>query len=68
MTLKELRKQNKKTVAEVAKVLGIARSTFSNYEQGTRTIDIQHIMPLSNLYDCSAEDIIVAQINSLNAR
>ena len=40
MTLKELRLQNKKTVAEIAKELGVARSTLSNYEQGIRTIDI----------------------------
>ena len=68
MTLKELRLQNKKTVAEIAKELGVARSTLSNYEQGIRTIDIQHVIPLSKLYDCSVEEIITAQINSQNGR
>lgn len=63
-TLRELREQNKNTAAEVAKVLGIARSTYSNYEQGIRMIDIELIIPLARLYNCTAEEIIEAQINS----
>ena len=47
-TLRELREQNKNTAAEVAEVLGIARSTYSNYEQGIRMIDIELIIPLVN--------------------
>lgn len=69
MTLKELREENKCTAAEVATVLKIARSTYSNYEQGIRTIDIRLIIPLSKLYGVSAEEIIEAQISSCqNAR
>ena len=63
-TLRELREQNKNTAAEVAEVLGIARSTYSNYEQGIRMIDIELIIPLSKLYSCTAEEIIEAQLNS----
>ena len=63
-TLRELREQNKNTAAEVAEVLGIARSTYSNYEQGIRMIDIELIIPLAKLYNCTAEEIIQAQINS----
>lgn len=63
-TLRELREQNKNTAAEVAEVLGIARSTYSNYEQGIRMIDIELIIPLAKLYNCTAEEIIEAQINS----
>lgn len=64
MTLKDLRLENKKTAAEVATVLGVARSTYSNYEQGTRTIDLRLIIPLSKLYGVLAEEIIEAQLNS----
>ena len=63
-TLRELREQNKNTAAEVAEVLGVARSTYSNYEQGIRMIDIELIIPLAKLYNCTAEEIIEAQINS----
>ena len=62
--LRELREKNKNTAAEVAEVLGIARSTYSNYEQGIRMIDIELIIPLAKLYNCTAEEIIEAQINS----
>lgn len=68
ITLKSLREENKKTAAEVATVLGIARSTYSNYEQGIRTIDIRLIVPLSKLYGVSAEEIIEAQLNSLSCQ
>ena len=68
MTLKELRQQSKKTAAEVAKVLGVARSTYSNYEQGTRIINITQVLPLSQLYDVSAEEVIHAQLESVNIR
>jgi transcriptional regulator with XRE-family HTH domain len=64
MTLKELRLQNKLTAVKVAEKLGVARSTYSNYEQGIRTIDINLIIPLSKVFDCTAEDIVEAQINS----
>ncbi len=63
-TLRDLRISNEKTAAEVATVLGISRSTYSNYEQGIRTIDIELIIPLAKLFECSAEEIIKAQINS----
>ena len=63
-TLRELREQNKNTAAEVAEVLGVARSTYSNYEQGIRMIDIELIIPLAKLYNCTAEESIEAQINS----
>ncbi len=64
ITLRDLRISNEKTAAEVATVLGISRSTYSNYEQGIRTINIELILPLAKLFECSAEEIIQAQINS----
>lgn len=66
MTLKDLRLENNKTAAEVAAVLGVARSTYSNYEQGIRKIDICLIIPLSKFFDCTAEEVITAQLNSCN--
>ncbi len=63
-TLRDLRVQNKKTAEQVAAELKIARSTYSNYEQGIRTIDIRFIIPLAKIYDCTEREIIEAQLNS----
>ena len=40
-TLRELREQNKNTAAEVAEALGVAVSTYYNYEQGLRKIGLE---------------------------
>ena len=63
-SLRELREQNKKTCAEVAQVLGIANSTYYNYEQGTRKISIDQVLILAELFDCSEREVIEAQLNS----
>lgn len=67
-TLRDLRLRTGKTAAEVAAQLKIARSTYSNYEQGTRTIDIRYIIPLAELLECTEREVIAAQIKSQNAR
>lgn len=64
MTLKGLRLQNKKTVAEVAESLNVCGRAVSRYEQGTRKISLEQVLILSKFYDCSAEEIIKAQLNS----
>ena len=64
-TLKDLRQESKKTLAEVANVLGVTSAAVSNYENGHRQISIQQVAPLANLYGATAEEIIAAQINSL---
>lgn len=39
--LTELRKQRKLTQNDMAKLLGVARTTYSSYEQGRRTPDVE---------------------------
>lgn len=68
MTLKELRQQCGKTAQDIAGALGIPRSTYSNYEQGIRQIDLHLILPLAKIIGVSAEEIIDAQISSINLR
>lgn len=63
-TLRDLRLQAKKTVAEVAKVLGVANSSYYSYEQGTRRVSLEQVLSLSELYDCTEREIIQAQLNS----
>lgn len=64
MTLKDLRLENKKTAAEVAAVLGVSVQAISNYESGIRQIGLEQVLKLSEFYDCTAEEVIEAQLNS----
>ena len=68
MTLKELRLQSKKTAAEVAAVLGVTHNAVSNYEGGTRSIGLEQILALAELYDVSEREVIEAQIESVKER
>lgn len=68
MMLRELRKENRKTLAYVANVLGVSVSAVSNYEQGTRRISLENVLELAKLYGEDAETIIKAQLSSLNDR
>lgn len=63
-TLRDLRLQAKKTVAEVAKVLNVTDSALYNYEQGTRRVSLEQVLLLAELYDCTEREIIQAQLNS----
>lgn len=63
-TLKCLRLANKKTLAEVANVLGVSVRALLRYEQGLRKIGLEQVLTLSKIYDCTAEEIIQAQLNS----
>lgn len=61
--LRTLRKQAKKTVAEVAKVLGVTTRALYNYEHGYRRISLEQVLLLAKLYDVTAEEVIEAQLN-----
>ena len=65
MTLQELRTQNKKSRQEVAKALGVTPNAITNYENGTRRIDIEQTIELANLYEITAEEVIEAQLRSI---
>ena len=64
MTLKQLRQSAGKSVKEVAEKLNIKISTYYNYEQGVRQINIRQVLLLSELFEEPAEEIIKAQLNS----
>lgn len=65
MTLKELRVQSGKTAAEVAKELGVSIRAMSHYECGTRSVGLQQVLTLAEIYECTAEEIIRAQLLSI---
>lgn len=55
--LRELRKRENKTIAEVAAALGIAPSTLTAYELGGRTPRDDTKVKIANYYDKSVEMI-----------
>ena len=65
MTLRELRIQSKKTVAEVATVLGKSQTAVYLYEQGARRISLEDALILAKFYDCTVEEVITSQLVSI---
>lgn len=63
-TLRDLRKQSGKTAAEVAAAIYVGLRSYYHYEFGDRQINIQQVLMLAKLYNCTAEEIIQAQLNS----
>ncbi|MBO5046732.1 MAG: helix-turn-helix transcriptional regulator [Clostridia bacterium] len=66
MTLRELRKEKEKTVAEIATALNTTIRAVYNYENGWRRIALEHVLILSEIYNVSAETVIRAQLESAN--
>ena len=66
--LRELREEAGKTIADVAKALGVSVQAISNYEHGIRTVSLEQVLILAALFEEPAEEIIKAQLNSRCAR
>lgn len=56
--LKELRDKKKWRQEDVAKKIGIARTTYAMYEQGNREPDYETLIKLAELYNVSIEYIL----------
>lgn len=67
-TLKDLREQAGLSVKEVAQKLNVTEMSVYRYEANKRHLDIEQVLELSSLYDCSTEEIIRAQLNSRSDR
>ena len=52
-------------MTEISSELNISVRTLYSYEEGTRQISIDKILPLAKLYDVTAEEIINAQMKSI---
>lgn len=55
LKLTELRKQRGLTQSDIAKVLGIARTTYSSYEQGRRSPDIDIQNKIADYFNVSLD-------------
>lgn len=54
----KLRKENKKTQEDIAKLLGITRPAYTAYESGNRQPDYDSLIKLSNFYNCSLDYLL----------
>ena len=56
--IKELREDNDYKQIFIAQLLGIKQNTYSQIENGTSTITVEHLIKLCNLYHVSADYIL----------
>ena len=57
LKLKTLREENKKTMAQVARNLGIPYTTYVNYEKGEREPDFNTLISLAKYFNCSIDNL-----------
>lgn len=58
MRLKELRKQNKKTQEEMAKMLNVKQVTYGRYELETSEPDIKTLINIADYYDVTLDYLV----------
>lgn len=68
MTLFELRKINKKSRLQVSEALHVSANAVGNYENGIRSIDLEQVLILADMYGTTAEEVIKAQLQSITVR
>lgn len=56
--IKDLREDNDKYQKDIAKLLGISQQYYSEYENGKRTIPIQHLITLAKYYNTSLDYLV----------
>lgn len=57
--IREIRLNKNITATEVAKLLGLLRTTYCNYEKGNRPIPAILLLPLSEILGCSLYDFFI---------
>lgn len=63
--IKDMREDHDKYQKDIANLLGISQQYYSEYENGKRTIPIQHLITLANYYHTSI-DYLVGLSNEKN--
>lgn len=56
--LKELRKENNYSQYEIAELMGIVQVTYSHYELGKRSISIQNLVKIAQIYNVSTDYLL----------
>lgn len=65
--IRDLREDSDKLQKEIAQLLGISQQYYSEYENGNRTIPINHLITLAQYYGTSI-DYIVGLSDELNKK
>ncbi|MBU5450548.1 helix-turn-helix domain-containing protein [Acetivibrio sp. MSJd-27] len=60
---KTLRTDNDYSQEQIAKILGVAQTTYSQYERGVRALPIEHFITLCRFYHISSNSILGLQEN-----
>lgn len=58
LKLKEMRKKRKITQIEIAKMLNIGQSTYSTWENNIYQPDIDNLIKLADILDCSVDKLL----------
>lgn len=56
--IRELREDNDKFQKDIASLLGISQQYYSEYEQGKRTITVEHLIKLAKYYNTSLDYLV----------
>lgn len=56
--LRALRKEKKLTQGEIAEILEVARTTYANYEQGTREPDNKNLNKIADYFGVSVDYLL----------
>ena len=56
--LRETRIENDFKQIDIAEILGIQQTVYSRYERGTRTIPVEYIIKLADLYHTSTDYLL----------
>ena len=56
--LRDMREDSDLKQADIAEYLGIAQTVYSRYERGFRTIPLEHLIRLADLYKVSVDYLI----------
>ena len=64
--LKELRKENKMSQADLGKLLGVTKVSISGYEHGTRIPSLEIFETIANVFGTSTDFLLGREVNIVN--
>ena len=66
MKIKELREQNDLSQTDLAKYLGVVRSTICQYEKGNRQPDIEQLIKLADYFNVTVDYLLEHNTSKTN--
>ena len=56
--IREKRKAERMTTIQLGEILGVTASTITNWEKGTRCPDLKTLVRLTQIFGCSADELL----------